>query len=351
MRRKLKAFLILAMTLALSAQAQAQVVTEGTVTTGQSTTQLAALGGMIHSVNVQVGAYVQSGDIIAQLNLEAYYAPCDGTVEAVFAEAGGSAEDASDQYGGVLSIAPESAYTLYATAEYAYESLRTQAIQSGQTVYLKCTTNGTHRGTGRITEIDGEIFTIEATGGEFYNGETVYIYLEDDYDSADRLGKGTVIASTVETVSAEGDIVNLYVDQGDFVEKGQLLFETVGALDQGQSNAGLELCAETEGYVTAVYATENQRIDRGEVLIEICPMENLILTAYVPETEITALAIGDAAVATFELSDEILRLNGTVVDISYLPDGSEEVRYAVHIALERDDRITPGMTASIALGS
>lgn len=344
-------FMILTMILAMSTQAHALVVTEGTVTTGRSTTQLAAMGGMISSVNVQAGAYVQSGDIIARLNLEAYYAPCDGTIEAIFAETGSSAEDVSDKYGGVLSIAPESAYTLYATAEYAYESLRTQAIKSGQTVYMKCTTNGTHRGTGRITEIDGEIFTIEATGGEFYNGETVYIYLEDDYDTADRLGKGTVIASTVEAVSAEGDIVNLYVGQGDFVEKGQLLFETVGALDQGQSSAGLELCAETEGYVTAVYATENQRIDRGEVLIEICPIENLILTAYVPETEITALATGDAAIATFELTDEILRLNGTVVDISYLPDGSEEVRYAVHIALECDDRIAPGMTASVALGS
>ena len=325
--------------------ADAEIIATGTVKTGQTVVQRASLGGIVSDVSVQAGSLVGAGDVVVSLSLTQVYASCDGTVSAHFAGEGGSADDATEKYGGVLAIAPESAYTIYATAEYAYESLRTQQIYPGQTVYMRCTANGTHRGVGRITNVDGEIFTIEATAGEFYNGETVYVYLEDDYETADRLGRATVIATPVESVSASGNVYRMYVSEGDFVEKGQLLFETIGALTE--SDTATEIQSELDGYVTAVYAQANQTLEKDAVLMEVCPQENLRLVVEVVETDVAGIQEGGAVSATFDLTEERLTLSGTVESISYLPIEGETIAYEVHVILEPDARIEPGMQADV----
>lgn len=345
MKRIFKILVFSVLALSTGFGAYAEIIVSGNVCTGQTLLQCADQGGMIQSIDVQAGSYVQAGDTIAQLSLTQVYAPWDGTVSTLFAEAGSSADDAVDKYGAVLSIAPESLYTLYATAEYAYESLETQAIHSGQTVYMKCTANGTHRGVGRITKINGDIFHIEATGGEFYNGETVYVYLNDDYETKNRIGKATVVASTAESVTGEGDIVKMYVQEGDFVEKGQLLFETVGSLnDEGETSA---LTASVDGYIVAIHAQANQPIEKDAPLIEICPMDSLWLTANVSEADITAIHLGDSVIVNFDLSEETLRMDAEVSDISYLPQEGASIAYEVRIRLNADPRIKPGMNADI----
>lgn len=331
----------------MSSGALAEIIVSGTVTSGQTYLQQADQGGMVQSVDVQAGSYIHAGDAVVNLSLAQVYAPLDGTVSTLFAEEGASADNAMDKYGAVLSIAPENRYTIYATTEYAYESLETQAIHSGQIVYMKCTANGTHRGIGKITKIEGDIFHIEATGGEFYNGETVYVYLEDDYEAADRLGKATVIATTAESVSGEGDIAKMYVKEGDFVEKGQLLFETVGALNEEGKTAALT--AAMDGYIIAIHVQANQSIEKNAPLIEICPAENLWLMANVSESDISSIHPGDSVIASFDLPEETLRLNAEISEISYLPTEGDMISYEVRIRLEANDRIFPGMTADISI--
>lgn len=329
--------------------AHAGIITTGTVTAGRTVSVPAHAGGTVARVDVQAGTYIEVGESIAHLSLVPVYAPCDGTVETVFAFAGESADAAMEKYQGILSIRPESKYTLYATAEYAYQSIRTQTISVGQTVYLKCTVNGTHRGTGRITHIDGEIFTIEALGGEFYTGETVYVYMEDDYEYADRLGKATVVATPAECVPATGGIANMYVASGDFVENGQLLFETIGAL----SDEGLmtPLTAHCSGYIMGLSVQPGQEIARDSMIAQICPAEDLILTAEIPEADIAGIHPGDSVTAGFELAEETLRLTGTVSHISYLPTEGGMLTYQVRIDIGSDARIAPGMTAFISIGN
>lgn len=353
MKRFRIALCALALAAFCGACARAQVVADGAVEYGRTVTQLAAMGGEVSDVAVSAGEYVRAGDVVATLSLTRAYAPCDGTVETIFADAGESADDAGDKYGGVLTILPESRYVVYTTAENAYKSVRTGRVASGQTVYLKCTRDGSHRGTGVVTEIDGDIFTVEVDGGSFYNGETVYAYMEDDYDAADRVGKGTVVASAVESVSAGGDVARLYVSEGDFVEKGQLLFETIGALpDGGPSDGEYALTAASEGYVAAVHAEANAGIDRDAPLLELCPADALVVTARVPEADVAAIAEGDAAAVSFELPEERLRLSGTVERISYLPESGAdgETVYAVTVRFDADARVVPGMSATVSIG-
>lgn len=351
--KRAKIILMALMLLALCAGAQAEVIADGTVSYGPTVTQLSAMGGSVREVYVQEGEYVKAGDPVASLQLNRVYAPCDGTVETIFADEGESASDAVEKYGSAMTLMPESLYTIYVTSEDAYSSVRTGLISSGQQVYMKCTRDGTHRGVGRITQIDGEIFYVDATGGAFYNGETVNVYMEPDYDSEDRIGVGTVVAADAQGVSAEGDVVKLYVDVGDFVEKGQLLMETVGALP-GDGDAGdYLLTAETEGYVRAIHAEAEAELSRDDLLIEICPPENLSVAALVAEADVTSIKVGDRAAVSIELAEETLRVAGTVAAISYLPetDADGGSGYAIQVTFAPDKRIVPGMAATVSIGS
>lgn len=343
--------ILLAMT-CLCAAASAEVSADGAVSCGASVAQLAAMGGLVSDVSVMAGDYVRPGDALVTLTTTRVYAPCSGTVETLFAGIGQNADAAVEQYGGVISIAPESLFTIYATTDDAYDSVRTSHISSGQTVYMKCTKDGTHRGVGRVTRIEGNIFLVEATGGAFYNGETVYVYMESDYDSADRLGKGTAVATPAVNVEAAGDIVRVYVSAGDFVEKGQLLMETLAALPlDGFLSNDFTLRAQSEGYVTAVHAQLGQTIERGGLLIEFCPADGLEFIAKVAEEDLPYVRVGDDATVLFELAEEDLSLAGRVQAISFLPETNDgATTYDVRISIPANISVHPGMHATAVIG-
>lgn len=346
-----RAWLCLAALLAFAGAARADVMVDGTIACGPATSQAARMGGTVSQVFVTAGDYVHAGDPVASLSLTAVYAPCDGTVEALFASHGESAGAATDRYGGVLTLRPENKFSVYATDDGAYKSVRTGLVSVGQAVYLKCTKDGTHRGTGVITGIDGGTIYIEATGGEFHNGETVNVYMESDYDSQDRIAKGTAVATPTVNVEASGDVYRLYVEAGDFVEKGQLLMETLAAMPADGDARDCLLTAEADGYVTAVAVQAGGKIERGALLMTYCPANGLLARVPLPEADAVAVSVGDAAALTIDLIDEALFFTGTVSVISYLPEESTEgeVRYAAGIAFEPDPRVFPGMTVTATI--
>lgn len=331
--------------------AQAELMLDGTVVCAVTASQSARMGGTVSQVYVMPGDYVHVGDPVASLSLTRVYAPCDGTVEAVFAQAGESADDATSRYGGVMTLLPEARYNIYATSSSAYKSVRTSHVVPGQEVYMKCTKDGSHRGAGVVFETDGNLIFIEATGGTFHNGETVYVYMESDYDSEDQLAKGTVLANIVQNVEAGGDVYKTYVQPGDFVEKGQLLFETLGALPEDGGAEACLLTAEAEGYVTAVAIQAGDTVARDGLMLTYCPAEGLVAAALAPESDVASVAPGEAATLSIDLSEEILRLQGTVAGVSYLPETADDggTGYRVLISFPPDPRVAPGMSLSATL--
>ena len=334
------------------APAGAELMLDGKVTCAPGIAQEAAMGGAIEDVYVQAGDYVRAGDPVAKLKPTRVYAPCDGTVEVLFAVAGDSADNAVSRYGGVMAIRPESLYTVYASSEYAYDSVRTSHVVPGQEVYMKCTRDGSHRGVGTVTETDGDLIWIEATGGEFHNGETVYVYLERDYQSRDRLAKGTVMASITQNVSASGYVLKTYVSPGEFVEKGQLLLETLTALPEDGDAGDCVLTAGAEGYVTSVCLAVGSAVQRGAAMLTYCPADALRVTVQATEYDVNNLAVGDPASISIEQSEDTLSLTGTVSGISFLSSAGAdgEAAYDVYIALPADPRVAPGMSATVTLG-
>ena len=234
MRKTRRIFAALLALVLLCGAGLAEMVFDGVVTGGDAQFVLAPFGGVMDEVNVRVGDRVQPGQVLATIQTTRVYADVEGKISGVFGREGDATEGVSERYGGVLFIEPTNKYTIAASTEKAYNRSENKFVHVGETVYLKCTSDGSHRGAGVVTgmgEKAGE-YNVEVTGGEFYIAETVSIYRRSDYAESSRIGRGTVAAAKVVPIKGSGSILKMHVANGDFVERGELLFETVtGGLD------------------------------------------------------------------------------------------------------------------------
>ena len=216
----------LLLALALPLAAQAETVFAGEVTAETAQVIAAPYGGLVEDVRVRVGDSVKIGDPIATVETAKTYASTDGTVSGVFAHEGDSADGVKTQYGALVYIEPINRFTLACSTEKGYNSSENRYIHIGETVFLKCTKDGSHQGRGVVTgldEKDDSKFTVEVTGGEFYMGETVDIYRSGDYANASRIGRGTVGRTQTVAVNAEGSVLKMHVKAGDTVKAGTVL--------------------------------------------------------------------------------------------------------------------------------
>ena len=223
--------------LLMAAPALAEVF-EGKTVALSTTAIVAQTSGILDVADFQVGKRVEAGETLAELRSTPVFSSQDGSVTLIHAQEGDSVS------GTLLEIMPVECYTVYCTVDKAYQSAESTLVHAGETVYVKCTSDGTHRAIGIIAQIDGEEYRVLTIGGELYVGETVYLYRDEDFTTAQRVGIGTVVVSETQACEAEGKLTRLHVSEGDCVERGQLLYE----LDGGS------LLAEADGIITSVNA-------------------------------------------------------------------------------------------------
>lgn len=319
--------LLLALCLALPARAhETSIALSGTVEAGACVSAVAAFTGSADEVYVAAGDVVEAGDPVARQRTTKVYAPMDGTVAAFFADVGDDAGAASARYAGALFLNPAHKYTVYVEDKYAYESVTAMYPHLGDTVYLRCVQDGSHRGTGVITAITEEAYTVETTGGEFYPGEAARVYNNARMYASDRIGRGTALAADPVPVKAEGVIVRRHAEIGDAVEKGQLLLETVSGLDDPARFPGETIAAPVSGIVTEVKAAAGQNLAAGGVAARICPVKSLRVAVPLTEADLAEISVGDAVSLAFETIPGDARLSGTVSAIRYLPDSAFVVK-------------------------
>ena len=155
--------------LCLTGAAGAEVAFSGVVAARESAAVTSPIGGSVETVLVRAGDWVEAGETVARVAVTGVYAPTDGAVRGLAAEAGDSAGET------VLSIAPLSKYTVNADISDAYDSAANKYVTVGETVYMECARDGSHVAVGRVVKAEGSKYTVEVTGGELYMEETVYI--------------------------------------------------------------------------------------------------------------------------------------------------------------------------------
>ena len=332
----------LAAALCLGGAAQAEAFFTGTVAARETVSVVADVGGTVESLSVRAGERVEAGQTVATVRATGVYAVADGTVRGLTAQQGDSAEQT------VLSIAPVSRYTVSATLDDAYDTAANKYITLGESVYMRCSADGTHRAIGRVVGIEGSNYTVEVSGGELYMEETVYIYREDSYESSSRIGSGTVSRSQEIAVSGTGLVASICVGEGESVERGQLLFTCVDADSAESAARGGSVISTASGVVTSVEAQVGQALGRGASVICVCPDGAMCVELEVEEADLGYIQVGDRVDIYFDWDEDGANAAvGTVTAISALgTQGEDGVIYTAYVDFEATDAVRLGMTVS-----
>lgn len=325
MRRTLPAIL---MALCMLNPAALAEVCQGTTAAAYSVQVEADEAGVLAELNAAVGDEVSEGDVLGSFFTQKVFAAQDGTVASI------SADEGDDVQGSVLELLPVERYLIYCTVDGAYASAGTNLVHAGEQVYIRCTADGSHRGIGMITQIDGDEFRVLTLGGTLYVGETVYLYRDEDFSSVSRIGIGTAVTCEAETYEAAGTIARMHVCTGEYVERGELLFETGGG----------EIAAPVSGIVSEVGVQPGDSVAEGRTLMTIVPREAICIEVSVDEYIVAGIAVGDTVGIVYAADPEEQTVAGTVDEILQMPG---ENGYTVRIRPDSVEDLRLGMTAAV----
>ena len=310
-----------ALALTLCACAGAETLFEGVVTSSGATPVLAAFGAAVDQMNVSPGDRVEKGQTVAQLRTTRVYAPCEGTVSGVFGAEGDLTDGVNERYGAVLYVEPLGKYTVSATTEKAYNISENRFVHIGETVFLRCVSDGSHQGRGVVKGYgdDTSKYNVEVIAGEFCIQETVAIYRDENYDAKSCIGRGDVAATTPVAVKGSGSILKMHVKNGDSVERGELLFETVdGALD-GMYSPGSQVVSDVSGIVATVDAQPGASVEKGGKILTVYTDESLQVQLPVAEADLSLIQVGQKVRLEFTWDpNQTTVFEGEVVSLSYL---------------------------------
>lgn len=274
----------------------------GTTAAGRTVPVAAESGGTLDEVHVQSGDVVAEGNALASLRTTKVFAAEDGTVARILAKEGAAIN------GAVLELSPVSRYTIHCTVDGAYQTASATRIRAGESLYIRCTINGTHRGTGIITRIDGAEYRVETTGGELYIGEIVYLYRDADFTYTQRVGIGTVVTADTLPYESQGTLIRLHVSEGEYVERGELLYE----IAEGRET---ELTAPTGGIVTEA-ASPGDALRANQTVFAIAPFDEILVEIQVDETTAGQLSPGDPTELIYADDPEEASIPGTILSVS-----------------------------------
>ena len=281
-----------------------------------------------------------------------------------------------EEYGAVAYIDPANRYTMTATAKNANNG--TVRVIPGETVYLRCYKDNTHKGIGMVVKVKDGKYTVKVTEGTFLKGESVSVYREQDYSYSSYIGRDTM--QTIDMIASTGNgvLVRFHVTNGTQVSKGELLYETVsGLFAPGRTNhesvdapadgiiaalhvaIGDELATETADAAGAASSdgqttqtAQSTAVAAPVQIAELYPDDALRVVAYAPESVLYSIQVGDTVYVSCQYIENMGEPgSGTVEKISRIPSAEEnsiEAQYAVYIRLSDVGSFYYGMNVVVA---
>ena len=224
-------------------------------------------------------------------------------------------------------------------------------VQEGDTLAtIKTTLNyAPVEGTGMVTKLSETGYTIEVTGGEFYLDEKVYVYRDEKYSKEKRIGKGTVKRAAAVPVKGAGSVLRLHVKSGDFVERGELLFETVEGVLDGYYAPDNTVKSPVTGVIESVEKNPGDTAAKGDTLVKIAPTKSFQVEFDVPEEDLFLLEEGAPVEMELRWDSSSEKLyTGKIVSISRMnedpKEGTDKKVYKAYASFEPDERIRLGMS-------
>ena len=348
--KKLSLLLALALALTVGTAALADTVTmDGTVAASDTFEVYAPIGGTVARVSAEVGQEVGADDVLATLKTTKVYAEEAGKITGVFGQPGDAADTVAARYGAVMYIEGEAAFTVSASTETAYNNASTKYVHVGEKVYLECRSNKSRSGEGTITGVEGTSYTVEVSKGSFIPGDSVDIFRDSDHTNNQKVGRGTVARRNPTAVKGSGSIVRINVQDGDTVQRGDVLFETLDGTFDGLYMSGENLVAGDSGIIETIKAEQGGTVQKGGMIAVLYKRESMRVEAQVPEDSLNDIAVGDRVMIELE-ADESKTFEGTVTMISGIATASQgegEVTYKVLIDFTPDTTVRYGMSVVV----
>ena len=344
MNKKLLSFAALLLLLTLSAACALGATANAVIVAPVTAKITAPFSGTLLPFDLTAGDEVAAGDTLFTMDTVPVYATQSGTVSAVFAKAGDDASGVISHYGSLAVIEPTRALYVAADNSQAYDDDENRYLHAGETLYLKC---GSEKGTGLVTSVSGNAYTVEILTGSFDVGDTVRCYRESGTPSDSETGRGRVTRYPDISIAAEGRIAAVHVKAGDTISVGDLLFEVIDG--QSAKGAPLSLTAPVSGAITALSTASGAQVYRGQLLCEIADLTQLELSAEVDELDLSAISVGSALTFTLDAyAGETF--SGMVTEIRPIGITRQNATYYdVRITLPAGKTLLPGMNATVTL--
>lgn len=342
---KMGVIVLLCLCIVTGARAET-IVLDGRVEANSSIPVFSDMEGTVEQVYVQPGDRIENGGPILSVKTTKVYAPLDGTVRGLFAEPGDAVQ------GELLTIEPEYPLLAACTFSKAYKSNETLTVQKGEVVYLRSTGSDSPRrtGAGVVSQETDSGYTVQVTDGNLLAGDNVQVYRQENFHQTSCIGSGQIAFAPKGRVSASGTLLATHVQNGQMVEQGDLLLETVVTEDHMQLSLSACLTAAEDGIVAELHVTTGQQITIGQQVATMIPVTEMCVKVLAEEAELALLPIGQAVTISLNAFPE-KKYPGVVESISYLPqDASARVMlYEVTIQFlpDKDVRLLMGAAVEI----
>lgn len=270
--------------------------------------------GTVEQVFLTEGAEISAGEAMLSLKSECIYADFDATIRGMYAVEGAFLS------GQAFALEPKEKYRLLGSTSYAYDG--NTLVHPGETVYIACVADATHLAVGCIAQVDGEEFTVHTTHGTLYLGEAVNVYNSPERNYQTRIGRATVYASENSAVEIEGMPLKIYVQEGDRVEKGEILMKYLPGDNESET---LLQYAKTGGIVTNVLVHAGDRVQAGDKLFEYALPLEIGVSVQVAQADMAAIELGSKAEIILGIDPEETPYPAQVCSIRPLSDAMYEV--------------------------
>lgn len=195
---------------------------------------------------------------------------------------------------------------------------------------------------------------MEVTSDNLRFDENVAICRESDFASDSRIGRGKtsrIAAAAVSGVAEyEGSVLAIHVSEGDRVQRGQLMAETVtGALPQISANPG-NVTAKTSGVIASVNVAPGDTVNLDQVLATVHPSGSYQVAADINEVDLMSVSIGDSVSLELLSLPDMKGVRGTIASISAVSSTTTgDAEYTLYIDFDANAQIREGMTVTVNL--
>ena len=320
---------------------------DGAIEAGQTLTVFAPYSGMTGDFSVRAGDEIAAGETLFTVSATEVTADCDGVVAALYAQPGDSADYITGRYGALAYLEQDIVYTGDCTISGAASDSENKVIHPGERVYVRSVSSNSRKGTARILSVSGKSYALEVeTSDGLRVDEQIKVYRESDFDSDSCIGSGKLNRADPVAVSAEGYVLGVYVKEGDFVSRGDLLMTVVPERIGSATGGDGAVVMPEDGVLLSVSARSGAQIEKDAPMATYCPAGSMQLVCSVDENDLGELRPGMKAAVTLDALPEET-IPATLVKIARA--ANEKGEFDVTFSLEAGDSLRVGMSATAEL--